>query len=91
MFRWVIRQVLNVIPDVDRYNMTAYVAEGFNISWPQMFVSVLLLFGYLLPWAVLAYYLMKWREVASSDGNTLPMASPFQQQARCRKLQYIWS
>ena len=25
------------------------------------------LFGYLLPWAVLAFYLIRWREVASSN------------------------
>jgi hypothetical protein len=30
-------------------------------------MSFLLLAGYLLPWLVLSYYLMKWREVASSS------------------------
>ena len=65
VFRWVIRRILNIIPDLDRYNLTDYVAEGFNISWEQMLMSFLLLVGYLLPWAVLAYFLIKWREVAS--------------------------
>jgi len=49
-FRWLIRRILNVIPDVDRFDLTTYVAEGFNI-----------------PWAVLAFYLINWREIANPD------------------------
>ena len=30
--RWVFRRVINVIPDVDRYGMTEYVAQGFSIG-----------------------------------------------------------
>jgi hypothetical protein len=66
-FRWIIGRVLDVIPDIDRFDLTSYVAEGFNISAGQMFIYFLLLAGYILPWAVLAYYLMRWREVASSS------------------------
>jgi hypothetical protein len=29
-------------------------------------LNLLLLAGYLLPWALLAYYTMKWREVAAA-------------------------
>jgi ABC-type transport system involved in multi-copper enzyme maturation permease subunit len=67
VFRFVFRRLLHVIPDVDRFDMTNYVAEGFNISGQQMLMAALLLIGYLLPWAVLAYYLMKWREVANPN------------------------
>jgi hypothetical protein len=66
-FRWVIGGVLKIIPDVERFDLTNYVSEGFNINGVQMFLHFLLLAGYLLPWAVLAYYLMRWREVASSS------------------------
>jgi hypothetical protein len=66
VFRWVIERVLNVIPDVDRFDLTSYVAEGFNIPGSQLLLNLLLLVMYLLPWAVLGYYLLKWREVASS-------------------------
>jgi hypothetical protein len=66
-FRWMIRRALNVIPDVDRFNLTPYVANGFDIPGGQLLINSLLLAGYLLPWAVLAYYLIKWREVASSN------------------------
>ena len=65
VFRWVVHQLLHVIPDVDRFDLTRFVAEGFNIGNSQLLIDFLMLAGYLLPWAVLAYYLMKWREVAS--------------------------
>ena len=59
------RRLLNVIPDVDRFNWSNYVADGFNIDGSDMLLSFLLLVGYLAPWAVAAYYLMKSREIAS--------------------------
>jgi hypothetical protein len=52
---------------VDRFDLTSYVAEGFNISGGQMVVHFLLMVGYLLPWALLAYYLIKWREIANPN------------------------
>ena len=64
-FRWVSAASSTCIPDVDRFDLTDYVAEGFNISAGQLGLDVLLLLGYLLPWVVLAYYLMKWREIAT--------------------------
>jgi len=65
-FSWSLRRIMNVIPDVARYSFTDFVAEGVAIRPDQMAMSFLLLVGYVLPWAVLAYYLLKWREVASS-------------------------
>jgi hypothetical protein len=67
VFSWSLRRVLNLIPDLANYTFTDYVAEGMSISAGQMAMSLLVLLGYLLPWAVLAYYLLKWREVASSN------------------------
>ena len=64
-FQWIFRRVLNMIPDVDRFDFTAYVAEGFNIPGVELLLALLVLVGYLLPWAVLAYYLLKSREVAN--------------------------
>lgn len=64
-FQWVFRRLLNIIPDVDRLNWSNYVAEGFNIDGADVVLSTLLLIGYLLPWAVLAHYLIKSREIAS--------------------------
>jgi ABC-type transport system involved in multi-copper enzyme maturation permease subunit len=66
VFSWSLDRFLNLIPDLANYTFTDYVAEGMSISLGQMTMSLLVLVGYLLPWAVLAYYLLKWREVASS-------------------------
>jgi len=54
---WFVRRIQNMVPDVD--------AEGFNINTEYLVVNVLVMIGYLLPWAVLGYYLMKSREVAA--------------------------
>jgi hypothetical protein len=51
---------------VSHYTFTDYVSEGVALPAGTMAMSFLVLLGYLLPWAVLAYYLLKWREVASS-------------------------
>jgi hypothetical protein len=66
-YRWVLSRVLHVIPDVNRYDLTTYVSEGFNIPWGEVLFlyTFLPLVGYLLPWACLAFYLMKFREVAN--------------------------
>jgi ABC-type transport system involved in multi-copper enzyme maturation permease subunit len=66
VFSWALRRFLDLIPDLANYTFTDYVAEGVSISAGQMVMSLVVLVGYLLPWAVLAYYLLKWREVASS-------------------------
>ncbi|MFO0809284.1 MAG: hypothetical protein U0746_11710 [Gemmataceae bacterium] len=65
VFRWVLRRFLNVIPDVDRFNWSTFVAEGFNVAGSELVSGSLILFGYLLLWGLLAYYLMKSREVAN--------------------------
>ncbi len=66
IYRWVMARVFDVIPDVDRFDLTMFVSEGFDITLSQLLVTLILLVGYLLPWAVLAYYLLKWREIASN-------------------------
>lgn len=65
-FRWIIRRLLDIIPDVERLDFTVFVAEGFDISGTQLILNALILVGYLTPWAILAYFLLRWREIASS-------------------------
>jgi uncharacterized membrane protein len=65
-FRWFLRRVLNILPDVDRFDFSSFVSEGFNISGTDMLVSFVMLAGFLLPLAMLAYYLIRWREIASA-------------------------
>lgn len=62
---WVFRRIQNVIPDIESFSWGNFVSEGFNINTEYLAVNVLITFGYLLPWAVVAYYLMKSREVAA--------------------------
>ncbi len=61
-----LRGVLQLIPDVERFSFTSFVAEGVSVSGGQLLMSFLYLLGYLVPWAVLAYYLLRWREVAAA-------------------------
>ena len=67
---WLLRRVLNLLPDLGRLDMTDYVAQGFDISIffrdNSLALRAALLIAYLLPWAVLAYYLMRSREIAGS-------------------------
>lgn len=66
LFRWMFRRLLNIIPDIEMFDFTAYAAEGFDISEiNQILLCLVILIGYLLPWGILAYYLMKTREVAA--------------------------
>ena len=62
---WAFRRVQNMIPDVDSFSWGNFVSEGFNVNTEYLVVNLLVTFGYLLPWAILAYYLMKSREVAA--------------------------
>jgi hypothetical protein len=64
--RFCLRLVANLFPDVSRLDFTRFVQEGFNIPASQILVNFLLMAAYVLPWIVLAYYLMKWKEVASA-------------------------
>jgi ABC-type transport system involved in multi-copper enzyme maturation permease subunit len=64
-YRWVLRRVMNVIPDVDQYGLTDYVAQGFSIEPSFLLLNFLTLLAYVLPWLVAAYYLMKAREIAA--------------------------
>jgi hypothetical protein len=66
-FSWWIGRVLNLIPNVNRHDLVQYVANGFDIGWMDVLFldNVLPLAGYLVPWAILAYYLMKYREIAN--------------------------
>ncbi len=65
-FRAVVRIIYYILPDMARYSSTDYLAEGFDIPLDQLAAAALMLAAYLLPWFVLAYYLMRWREVASA-------------------------
>ena len=62
---WTVRRIQNVVPDVDSFSWTHFVSEGYNVNTEYLLVNLLVTVGYLLPWGVLAYYLLKSREVAN--------------------------
>lgn len=66
LYQFLLRGLLYLFPDVDRLDWTSYVAEGFNIGMgTTVLLSTLMLAAYLVPWAILSYYLMKSREIAT--------------------------
>jgi hypothetical protein len=65
IIRWFMKLFMAIFPDVDRYDFSSLVASGFNISASELVLTALYLGGYLLPWLVLAYYLVRSREVAT--------------------------
>jgi hypothetical protein len=66
-YRWLLRRFLGLIPDIGRYDLHQYVANGFDIPWMGVLLvdNILPLVAYLLPWGILAFYLMKFREIAN--------------------------
>lgn len=67
VWRILLRFVRNLLPDLSNYNLRAYVANGFDISWSQVLLldNLVPLMGYLFPCALLAFYLMRYREIAN--------------------------
>jgi hypothetical protein len=65
VFRWMIGLFKAIFPDVDRYDFSSLVSNGFNVPVLELGLTALYLAGYLLPWLVLAYYLVRSREVAT--------------------------
>lgn len=64
-FRWLTRRVMNIFPDVDRLGLSEYVAQGFNIDPSFLLLNFILVLGYVLPWLIAGYYMMKAREIAA--------------------------
>jgi hypothetical protein len=64
-FRWILRRFMNMVPDIDRFDLTRYVSAGFDINTSTLLLCGLQVVGYLLPWSLLAYYAIRSREVAS--------------------------
>jgi hypothetical protein len=64
-FRWTLRRILNVVPNMERPDWQQYVAKGFNVPGDDLLLNLVFIIGYLSLWAVLGHYLMKWREIAT--------------------------
>jgi hypothetical protein len=67
IYKWWLRFVMSMIPDIGQYYPKDYVANGFDITWGTLLLLnfILPVVGYLVPWLMLAYYLIKSREIAN--------------------------
>ena len=58
---WLAQQV---IPNFDYYNMSAYVANGFDVNFSAaMLPSILITAGFVLPCLIIGYYSLRLREL----------------------------
>jgi hypothetical protein len=61
--------VENVVPDFNHFDMTPYVANGFDVPFNSagaaVLPSVMTVLGYLLPLVVLGYFSLQLRELES--------------------------
>jgi ABC-type transport system involved in multi-copper enzyme maturation permease subunit len=64
VWRWFMRRFIDVLPNVNGSDFSSFVANGFSVPGSVLGWTLLFLAGYLLLWAVLAYYLIKSREIA---------------------------
>jgi hypothetical protein len=64
--RWFIRRIQNVLPDLDSLGWSHFVKEGFNVSYENLAMNLIVTMAYILPWFVLAYFLLRSREVADT-------------------------
>jgi hypothetical protein len=67
VYSWLLNGFLKIVPDVNRFDLSRYVSNGFDISGTNILLvdNFIPLVGFLLPWFVLSFYLMKYREVAN--------------------------
>ncbi|MEK6260195.1 MAG: hypothetical protein AABP62_16370 [Planctomycetota bacterium] len=62
-FLWLCKQV---IPRLQYFNMSEYVANGFDVPWDASVVpSLLVTLGYLVPCVLLGYFALRIRELES--------------------------
>lgn len=64
--RMFFRVLLSILPDLNQYDRTIFVAEGFNIAGGDLGLNCIMLAGYLFPFLLLGYYLLNGREVAGA-------------------------
>lgn len=68
-----LRSVRYVFPDLKFFDLTPYVAYGFDVPWTNpippndgaLLPSIVLTLGYMVPWILIAYYSLRLRELES--------------------------
>jgi hypothetical protein len=66
LYRSWLRLIMQLIPDVSQFYPKDYVSNGFDIGFSLLVLNFILpVAAYLVPWGILAYYLIKSREIAN--------------------------
>ncbi|MBQ6109493.1 MAG: hypothetical protein IJK97_14865 [Thermoguttaceae bacterium] len=63
VFHTFIRFLGNLVPAFDSFDTSAYVAQGFNISFNTVLINLCTVLGYAIPLYVLGYICLKMREI----------------------------
>ena len=63
VFHTFIRFLSNLVPAFDSFDTSAYVAQGFNISFNTVLINLCTVLGYAVPLYVLGYICLKMREI----------------------------
>lgn len=67
IFGWLIGRFLNLVPDINRYDLSDYVSNGFDIDVVNLLLidNLLPLAAFVVPWLAISYYLINYREIAN--------------------------
>ena len=63
VFRWIIWLIAQMLPTLDHYEFSSYVAQGFNIPFRLPLMRFLTVMGFVFPLYVVSYLLLKTREI----------------------------
>lgn len=66
VFRFFLKLLLHIFPNVERFDLTGYVSQGFDIPVGQLLVDDFIpLLAYTIPWLILGFYMIRSREIAN--------------------------
>jgi hypothetical protein len=61
----VLARLVYVVPNFGGLDVSNTVADGYAVTWAQVGWQTMLALGYVLPFSVAGYYILKQREVAA--------------------------
>ncbi len=72
VFRWCLRRLLNVLPNMERLSWSEYVGNGFNIPLDDLGLNFLFVAGYLSLWAAGSRHLVVALPMTANNRRTRP-------------------
>jgi hypothetical protein len=65
VLRYVFKAISSILPDLQTYDRTFFVAEGFAIPGSEIVAAAIRLLLYVFPFLLIGYYLLNGREIAN--------------------------